>query len=1129
MENKNTREFKLSTLALKNKNTVFLVALSIILFGSMAYSLLPKELFPEVSFPTVMIQTVYPGNPPEDIENLITDHIEKEVQTVKGINKLTSISSQNVSMVIVEFNSDIQIKSAIQDLKDAVDKIRADLPSDLPSDPFVTDIDLSEFPVININLSGEFSIVELKDYAEVLKDEFEKIAEISKVEIKGINDKELKINVDQNKLEAFGISLTDIENAIAYENVSISGGEIKMGNVRRSIRTIGEFKNTEEIRNIIVKHDKGNIVHLRDVAEVVDGYEDPTSFARLNTDPVVSLQIIKKSGENLILAVDQIHERIEHAQKIGSLPATVSIDITNDQSKDVKSQLSNLENSMIIGVLFVVGVLFFFLGLRNALFVGVAIPMSMLLSFIVIGILGYTINMIILFGLILALGMLVDNAIVVIENIYRFLDNGYKLKDAARLAVGEIAMPIISSTATTLAAFFPLLFWDSLMGEFMKYLPITLIIVLTSSLLVALVIIPVFASTFVNKEALNKAPNKKKSLSVAAILGTMAILLYFVKEYAFANLLMLFTILIVLNVFFLFRASQWFQNVLLVWLEEIYTRALQFSLRKHNPTYIFFGTILLLILTLEFMSMRNLEMIFFPDNEPKYVNVIAELPIGTDVTATDSIVAIIENDVILALEPHKDIVESILTTIGEGAQRKNEMSVSKNQNKGMITIKFVDFEFRGGKTTSEIMAELSNTFNNRYSGIEIFVEKDANGPPTGAPVNIEVQGQEMDQLIAYTDTIQYIIDKAGIEGIEHLKIDIETGKPELIVSIDRESARRVGLSTAQIASTIRTALFGKEISSFKTADEEYPIQLRMAQQYSYNLASLMNQRITFRNNRGKIMQIPISSVASFRYSNSYGTIKHNDLERVVAITSNVVEGYNTNRINQQIQASLKSLKLKEGYSISYTGEQEEQAESMAFLVNALMIAIILILIILVSQFNSFIKPMIILASVLFSTIGVFGGIATFKMDIVVIMTGIGIISLAGVVVNNAIVLIDYIDFLKKGRKKDLKLDEDSNLPLNEIVTSIALAGKTRLRPVLLTAITTILGLLPMAVGLNIDFVRMFTHFDPNIYIGGDNAVFWGSMSWTVIFGLAFATFLTLIVVPVMYLMANKVKLRFGEK
>jgi multidrug efflux pump subunit AcrB len=1125
-KDKISREFKLTTFALNNKNTIYILLVILVGFGLYSYRSLPKELFPDIYIPTVMVQTFYLGNPPVDIENLISRPIEKELESITGIKEITSNSLQDVSVIFVEFNTGIEINDALQQVRDAVDKAKRELPNDLLDDPEISDIDFSEFPIININLSGDYSINELKYYAEYLEDEIESVSEISKVEITGLNENEVKINVDPHKLESFELSFTDIENAIAAENISMSGGDIRVDGTRRTLRVIGEFKNMNDIKNIIVKSENQDIVYLKDLAEVEFGFADADSYARLDRNNVVTLQVVKKGGENLLAATKKIFDILENGKASGAIPENLHITITNDQSDMIKKQLSNLENSIIMGIIFVLLVLYFFLGIRNALFVGLAIPTSMFLSFMILGLMGYKINMIVLFSLILALGMLVDNAIVVVENIYRFIDRGYSKFEAAKSAVGEIAMPIISSTATTLAAFFPLLFWDSMMGEFMSYLPVTLIIVLTSSLFVALVIIPVISSSYIKYGDQNPPPNKRRALTVAGSMAAFAILFYITKVYLLANLLMIFSLIGVLNLLFLYRISKWFQEKFLVWLENLYLNFLNFALKKRNPQYLLLGTFLLLIVTFIFYFGSNPKVEFFPSSDPDYIIIIAELPIGTDIDVTDDIMKTLEDDVFRIVEKDSAIVKSVVTIVGKGAVGENEGFSGKSggPNRGLITVTFIDYELRGGINTSEYLKKFNDGLVGVYPGVDVSVNKPMEGPPTGKPINIEISGVSFDKLLGLTDSIMHYIENSGVEGIEGLKIDLDVGKPEMIIRIDRDKAQMFGLSTYQIASTLRTALFGKEISQYKVGEDEYPIQLRLLESYRNDVSSLLNQLITFRSaSTGKIIQVPISAVADIEYSTTYGSVMRKDLKRVITIWSNVIEGYNATEINNELRTLLADYPMPESYDYKFTGEQQEQEESADFLMKALLIAVSLIMMILVGQFNSIVKPAIIMFSVVLSTIGVFGGLGTFRMDFVVIMTGIGIVSLAGVVVNNAIVLIDYINLVKLRKKEELGLDADSDLHVDVSMECIVEAGKTRLRPVLLTAITTVLGLIPLASGLNIDFEGMLTDFNPKIYFGGTNAAFWGPMSWTIIFGLTFATFLTLVIVPSMYHMLYKVK------
>ncbi|HYW96938.1 MAG TPA: efflux RND transporter permease subunit [Bacteroidales bacterium] len=1111
------REFKLTTLALKNRNTIFLLTIIVVVFGLISYVRLPKELFPDIVIPTVLVQTTYPGNSPIDIENLVTRPLEKEIDGINGIKSLKSTSAQDASMIFVEFNTDVAIEDALDDVKDAVDKAKSDLPND-PGliDPVVMDIDLSEFPIININLSGDFSIEELKEQAEYLQDQLESIYEISKVQIEGVDEREVKVNVDLNRMESNELTFMEIENAISNENITMSGGEILLGDTRRSIRIKGEFTSVDELRNIIVKEEDNKVIYLKDVADVIYGYAEPKSFARLNHQPVVSVQVIKKSGENLLTATNKIFKVLDDARATNAIPADLNVTLTNDQSDMVRKQLHSLENNMIMGVILVVLVLFYFLGTRNALFVGLAIPMSMFLSFVILNVLGLKLNMIVLFSLILALGMLVDNAIVVVENIYRFVDMGYPPFRAAKQAVGEIAVAIITSTLTTLSAFLPLAFWGGITGEFMKNLPITLIIVLSSSLFVALVIVPVFSATFIKAggDRDTNKPDRRKSIRIALLLVGLSVPMFLAGWRILPNLMVFFAFLGLMNLLFFHKAENWFQNVFLVKLENVYTRVLTFALGGKNPLWFFLGTFGLLIFTIVFYASRDIKVNFFPVNEPSYINIQAELPLGTDIRKTNQFMMRMEDDIDKIIEPYRPAVKSVLTTVGKGIS--TDEAVGGTPYKALTTVSFVDYNDRHGINTAQVMRDLSDHLINRYPGVKISLEKNQMGPPAGKPINIEVSGENFDKLLSLSDSISAIIENSNIEGIEGLQMDLKVDKPELLISLDRDKLRRFGLSTAMVAMDIRTALFGKEVSDYKVGEDEYPIQLRLMDKYRYNLPALLNQKLIFRED-GQTYQLPISAIATVRYQTTYNSIRRKDMNRVITISSNVISGYNANNINDQIRTVLDgAIDMPEGYTYSFTGEQQEQQESMAFLMRAMIIALALILLILVTQFNSLVKPLIILISVLFSTIGVFGGLATFKMDFIVVMTGIGIVSLAGIVVNNAIVLVDYIELLKSRKRKELGLDPDAFLPLKEANDCVVMGGRTRLRPVLLTAITTVLGLISLAIGLNIDFEGLLSSYKPDLYFGGDHVLFWGPISWTIIFGLTFSTFLTLVIVPVMY-------------
>jgi len=1127
---KSLRDFKLTAWALRNQNTIYLTIIALLIFGFISYVTMPKEMFPEVNYPTVFVQTIYPGNSANDIENLITKPLEKELKTLKNVNNLKSTSAEDMSMIFIEFNPDVDMDNVLPDVKDLVDRAKNDLPNDLQTDPIVIELDMSELPIVTINLSGKYNQDELKKIADYLQDEMEKITEVSKVNISGISEKEIQVNLDIHKMKEMNISYSSIENAIKYENITMSAGDVIVDNNVRSVRIVGEFANVQQIANIVVKSENGKTVYLKDIAEVKETYKDTESYSRLYNNPVISLQVVKKNGENLITAVQKSINVVEQAKKDGKIPQNLQIAVTNDQSKSIKRMLNNLQNNIIMGIILVVLILLLFLGLRNSIIVGFSIPMSMLLSFAILNAMGKTVNMMTLFSMILALGMLVDNAIVVTENIYRFIEKGYSIKDAVRKATSEIAVPIIASTLTTLAAFFPLIFWNDIMGQFMKLLPITLIIVLSSSLLNALLFTPVLAKTLIKREEDIKKPNAKKTLLWSGIFIILAIILYLTKQILIANIFMASGLSYLLYTFVLFDLSIWFQDKFLVWLEDIYKKFIAFSLKGKNPEKILLGTTTLLIITMiMYFGFRNPKVILFPDNQPRYLNIYVDLPVGSDLDYTDSVMKVIQLDVDNHLDKYQDIIESELINVGKGVKKDRQVSLGKNSNKGQITLNFVDFKDRKGINTSEIASDLSKYLKNKYTGITITVEKNQMGATSGKPIEIQLKGDDFNQLISYSDTIIARIENAEIPGIEHLGLDIETNKPEMIIHIDKETAGRFGIKTGQIASAIRTSIYGFEVSKYKTKDDEFPIMVRLKKQYRNDINTVLNQNISFRNTRGQLVNVPISAVATIEMNNSFSSIKHVDTKRTITISSNVIEGYNANQINKMIKNEISKIDLPDGYSIEFSGEQKDMQKSMKFLSMAMLIAVVLILIILVTQFNSIVKPLIIIASVILSTIGVFGGLATFDMDFVVIMTGIGIIALAGVVVNNAIVLIDYIDYLKLQKKKELGIPEEDNLPLSETILCIEEAGKTRLRPVLLTAITTIFGLISLAIGLNINFVTLFTKLDPQFYLGGDSVIFWGPLSWTIIFGLTFATFMTLIVVPAMYLIANRIKLRAFDK
>lgn len=1127
-KNKLYRNFRATSFAVDNATSMFLLTIMLLWFGVQSYLTMPKEQFPEIVIPTIYVATAYSGNSAEDMETLVTIPIEKELASINGVKKIDANSINDFSNIIVEFNTSVEVDKALQDVKDAVDKAEGDrdFPKDLTTGPNVFEINFSEFPIMTVNLSGNYSDDELRSFGEYLQTEIEKLSEISEVKLKGTSDKEVQIDVDWKQMQAKKISFDDIANAIAMENITMSAGERNFNGFNRSVRVVGEFKNLEEIENVIIKSEFQNPVFIKDVAKVIEGVEDPTSIARSDQLPVVSLDVIKRAGENLLSASDQIKEIVDKA-KATKFPEELKVTIFNDQSINTRDQVSNLQNSIISGVILVVLVLLFFLGLRNAMFVGLAIPLSMLMGILILNIMGITLNVIVLFSLILALGMLVDNSIVVVENIYRYMQEGYSGVDASKKAAGEVAMPIIASTATTLAAFVPLMFWPGIMGEFMGYLPLTLIIVLSSSLFVALILTPVFASVLmkVEEEQLIRDNEKRKLLNVllgAGIMFVIAVSAHFSNTMWLRNLLGVVIILSLMN-YFLFRpGSILFQGKVLPWLENGYDGFIRFILKGIMPVVTFIGVIALLFGSIALFSSNPPQTVFFPETDPLYINAFVELPIGSDIQSTNTLMKELEGKVDRSIKVFKDagIVDAVLSQIGENtSDPAAPPEPGATPNKARITVAFVSSDKRKGLSTYDAMDSIRNALTG-YAGVSLVVDRNQDGPPTGKPINLEISGDDktMRELTIVSDAVLRHLKSLNVPGVEELNMNISSKVQQDIIEVDREASRRYGLSTLDIAKALNTALYGREVSKFKDGEDEYPIMLRFNEEYRNSNEALMNQMVTFRNMDagGQIVQVPISAVARKRPSSTYSAVKRKNEKRTITIYSNILEGYNANEVVDELKRGMESYadeNLDEAYSYVFTGEQEEMAENMAFLSQALSIAIFAIFLILVTQFNSFISPFIIILSILFSTIGVLLGYTWTGMDLVVVMTGIGIISLAGIVVNNAIVLIDYINFLQSREKEESGEDYLSDQAVRQ---SIIIGGKTRLRPVLLTAITTVLGLIPLAIGFNFNFATFITDLDPNIFIGGDNAVMWGAMSWTIVYGLIFATFLTLVVVPVMY-------------
>jgi len=1122
--------------AIRSRTAVYLIVLFVTVWGVSLFITLPKEQFPDIVIPTIYVQTIYVGNSPTDIENLVTRPIEKELKGISGvkINNLTSTSVQDFSAIIVEFDTDVGTDVALQKVKDAVDKARGELPTDLTQEPVVQEISFSEFPIMFINVSGDYDAVKLKEFADRLQDKVEELSEITRVDIIGAPEREIQINVDNYKMQVAKVTFNDIESAVARENADISGGLLEIGTQRRTLRVQGQFDNAFDINRVIVKNVNGAPIYLRDIAEVKDTVKEKESYARMNGKNVVSLSVIKRAGENLIDASGRIKKVVEELRR-DEFPKNLEVNITGDLSIKADASFTELVNSIVIGFILVMLVLMFFMGVTNAFFVALSVPLSMFLAFIFLPTADFivggniSLNFIALFALLFGLGIVVDDAIVVIENTHRIFMNGRGMissENAARYAAGEVFVPVLAGTLTTLAPFIPLLFWPGIIGKFMIYLPTMLIFTLTASLIVAYIMNPVFAVDFMSHEDDEHIHSRKSGIFKKPLFWVtliMAILLDVIGYGTdspgyrfFGNLLFFFILLAIMNRYFIKDMIVTFQQRVLPALMNSYEKLLRWSLKGWRPAKLLTATFVLLVFSFMFFGARNVPVLLFPQGDPNNIYVYLKLPAGTDIKYTDSVTRVLETKVnqVLGTDNGKKnpVVESVIANVAVGASDPSSGDRSTRPERGRIQVNFVPFEERHGVSTKPYLDEVRASIKD-IPGAEISVNQEAAGPPTQPPINIEVSGENLESLTSTAVNLRNYLENRNIAGVEELKLDVDLNNPEITVSVDRERAMIEGISTAQVGMELRTALFGKEISKLKLDEDEYKIQLRNNELQRKSLDDLLNMRITYRDfSTGQIKQVPISSVVNFELTSTYGSIKRKDLKRVITLYSNVLtsQGYTPAAVNEEILAAINDFKEKpQDVTIAQTGEGEQMAETMSFLQTALFISIGLILLILVLQFNSLSKTVIVLSEIVFSVIGVLLGYAITRSTASVVMTGIGVIGLAGIVVKNGILVIEFADEL---RSRGMRTRE-----------AVIEAGKTRIIPVLLTALAAILALIPLAVGLNIDFISTFTDWKPNIFFGGDNAVFWKPLSWTIIWGLMFAFFMTLIMVPGMYVLAERLR------
>jgi CzcA family heavy metal efflux pump len=1028
--------------------------LIIVLAGGYSYFSMPRESSPSIKIPYVFIATVYPGVSPQDIENLVTQEIEKEVKGISGVKKVTSVSRESFSSISVEFNTDVVIDDALQKIRDKVSTAKTKMPTDI-KEPVITEINFSELPMMYVNLSGNIGLAKLKKAGTNIQDKIEQIPGVLSAEVIGGIEREVKIDADANRLKYYNLSFNDLINAVSAENLNIPGGAVDVGKSSFLIRVPGEYKNPELMSNIIVKKEGDFAIYIKDVAEVTYGFKERQTYARLNGVESISIPVKKRSGSNIIEISDKVNALLKENKDL--VPEGTYYTITGDASDNIKTTVHELENGIITGVVLVCIILFFFMGLKNSILVATSIPLSFMISFIVLSMMGITLNMIVLFTLILVLGIIVDDAIVVVENIYRLQEKeGYSAHDAAIEGPREVVFPVTIATLTIISSFLPLLFFPGIIGDFMKYMPITLIVCLFSSLFVAMVISPVQASVFIHFTKDKERSQKKKFRPVGKFL-------------------------------------EHFDEVMFGGALKLYEKALRKAM-THRKTVIA-GTFVLLFVVFFLYSKFNFGVEFFPDTDPRQALVNLKTPVGTNIAETNKITKEIEKKI----PPLKD-VKYIVTNVGS-SNDPLDFSGEGIPTKSVITINFID-KIDREQSSFESLDAIRRAVENTPGG-ELQIEKQRNGPPTGPPINIEISGDDFLKLGNISEQVKREIK--DIPGLKDLKSNFDAARPEIKITVDREKAALYGLNTAMIGATVRTAVNGTTASKIREGKDEYDVTVRLSKEQRNEIGTIDNLYVS--NKDG--IKIPISSIGKVEFSGGIGAINRKDLKRVVTISANA-EGRLGNDVLKDVQAKLKELKMPEGYSMNYTGEQEDQKETSAFLGKALVIALLLIFFLMVIEFNSIRVPLIIMLSVVLSLIGVLSGLMITGTPFGIMMTGIGVIALAGIVVRNAIVLLD---FQKELVKRGLDRDE-----------ALVQAGLIRMRPIFLTAAATILGIVPLASGIDFDWRTL------SLVIGGENSAFWRPMGVAIIFGLMISTFLTLVITPSIYSFTDDLaKKIFGKK
>lgn len=1028
--------------AVKNPVTVLVLAVILLIAGGMSYKSMPLESFPEVKIPLIFINVLYPGASPEDIEKLVTEKIEDKLEGVDGLKKVSSQSMESMAMIQAEFNADVDVETALRRVKDKVDEAKADLPADA-EEPMVQELNFSNIPIFVISLSSDYESERLDEIAEDLKDKIKALPGVLDAQLTGKQDKEVAIDADPARMYQYGVSLNDLVKTIQNQHRNIPGGTLKAGGSRFSIQLTGELDDPEQFGSLVIRSDGPRLVRVRDVATVTFGYaRDRTTVFRLHGKNSLAISITKRAGANIVELVDEAKATVEALKP--TWPQGTQAHYTFDQSIAIRRMARELQNHIMTGLILVVGILSFFLGFRNSFFISTAIPFSMMMGFLVLDYMGITLNMVVLFSLVIALGMLVDDGIVVVENIYRHLQMGKTRKQAAIDGTKEVMLPVTTATVTTIFAFLPLLMMPGMMGQFFKYLPITVSLTLAGSLFVAFVFNPVFASLFMNTSS--KAHQEGE---------------------------------------FFEKVKTWYKGLL--------------ERMVPHPFLVTLFCIGFVVLGIVAYSLFGKGATFFPKIDPLVVAVEVEGPLGIDINQTDSVLKIVEKK-LFTMPRDTGHVDSYTGVVGFGKVDMGVGDRSPESHKAYVDVAFMDYNERDVSSWLS-MSWMEKNMKDLVPGWEVKVKQQQEGPPQGHPVSLEIIGEEFDELSRIASELKTKI--AGIKDLVNVDWDYEPVRPELRVDIDREQAMAMGVTTADVALAVRGSIHGIEAAKFRVGKDEHNVMIRLDPNTRENFSGL--DRITVPHEGARV---PLSSMASITQGASLAKINHLEGNRAIQVWGDLAPGVQDQTgVKAAAAAIVKEMKLPPGYRIQSGSSNREEEETTAFLIKALFIAVSLVFLTMVAQFNSVLQPFLVLIGILLSIGGVFWGLLIVNTQFAIMMTGIGIIALAGVVAKNGIVLIDFINHLRR-----------EGHPLKYAVIE---GGATRLRPVILTAVTAMIGLLPMATGKGFDFVNLHIEYK------SESSLWWAPMAWGIFWGLLFNTLLVLVVVPVFYYAWEKRKEKWG--